>query len=246
MSIANLIEVPDTDQLLREVEKQRALMIAVSTGGPRLEDVNPEYAKRHRAISNELSRLGLENPVPYTDLWEWYGKWSSGDLPTYQSRRTYISELLAPLVRSLTAPPASGALETIEPTGWTRVDRALGKMREQLASATDEEDYQAVGLLGRELFVSLAQAVYDPNIHPPTDDTKPSDTDAKRMLDAVIASQLGGKSNETPRRYAKSALALANELVHKRTAEFQLAALCAEATASTINIIAIITGQRDP
>ena len=238
--------MPDSDQLLNAIEKQRALMIAVSTGGPRLDDVNPEYSKRHRAISAELARRGLENPVPYTDLWEWYGKWSSGDLPTYQSRRNYISGLFAPLVKRLTSPSGASALEAIEPTGWARVDRTLGKMREQLASATDEEDYQAVGLLGRELFVSLAQAVYDPDAHPPTDDTEPSDTDAKRMLDAVIASELGGKSNENPRRYAKSALALANELVHKRTAEFRLAALCAEATASTINIIAVITGQRDP
>lgn len=238
--------MPDTDQLSKDIDKQRALMIAVSTGGPRLDDVNPEYTKRHRAISSALSRLGLENPVPYSDLWEWYGKWSSGDLPTYQSRRNYVSELFAPLVKRLSAPTGSSALESIEPTGWARVDRALGKLREQLASAADEEDYQAVGLLGRELFVSLAQAVYDPDLHPPTDDTTPSDTDAKRMLDAVIAAQLSGTSNENPRRYAKAALSLANELVHKRTATFQLAALCAEATASTINVIAIITGQRDP
>jgi hypothetical protein len=66
------------------------------------------------------------------------------------------------------------------------------------------------------------------------------------MLDAVIAAELNGSSSKAPRRHAKASLALANELVHKRTANFQLAALCAEATASTVNIIAIVTGKRDP
>jgi len=211
-----------------------------------LDDVNPEYVKSHRVISQALSQLGIQNPIPYTDLWQWYGKWSSGDLPTYQSRRNYISQLFAPLVERLTTPMGTGALQSVEPTGWARVDRTLGKLRERLASAKDEEDYQAVGLLGRELLISLAQAVYDPRLHPSTDDTAPSDTDAKRMLDSVIAATLPGNGNETPRRYAKSALALANELVHKRTAEFRRAALCAEATASTVNVIAVITGQRDP
>lgn len=235
----------DTDQLLSAIETQRALMIAVATGGPRLNDVNPEYIKRHRAISHALAERGIQNPVPYTDLWQWYGKWSSGDLPTYQSRRNYVSQLFAPLVERLAAPVGSGALQTVEPTGWTRVDRTLGKLREQLATAQHEEDYQAVGLLARELLISLAQAVYDPSTHVQFD-TTPSDTDAKRMLDAVIAAALPGNTNETPRRYAKAALTLANELVHKRTAEFRLAALCAEATASTVNVIAVITRHRDP
>jgi hypothetical protein len=39
---------------------------------------------------------------------------------------------------------------------------------------------------------------------------------------------------------------LAVNLQHRRTATFRDAALCAEATRSVINVIALISGQRDP
>jgi hypothetical protein len=35
-------------------------------------------------------------------------------------------------------------------------------------------------------------------------------------------------------------------LQHKRTATFRHAALCAEATVAVINLVAIVSGQRDP
>ena len=68
---------------------------------------------------------------------------------------------------------------------------------------------------------------------------------AKRMLDAYIAAELSGGPNESARRHAKAALTLANDLQHHRTADYRQAALCAEATTSVVNLIAIISGQRD-
>jgi len=65
------------------------------------------------------------------------------------------------------------------------------------------------------------------------------------MLEAYISSVIPGKSNETLRRHAKASLDLANNLTHRRTADFRLAALCAEATNAVVNIIAIISGRRD-
>jgi hypothetical protein len=41
----------------------------------------------------------------------------------------------------------------------------LSKARTQLETASAEEDCQAIGLLCREVIISLAQAVYDPTIH---------------------------------------------------------------------------------
>ena len=66
------------------------------------------------------------------------------------------------------------------------------------------------------------------------------------MLDAYIADNLAGSANEEARRHAKAALALAVALQHTRTADFRQAALCAEATASVINLLAIVSGRRDP
>jgi hypothetical protein len=87
--------------------------------------------------------------------------------------------------------------------------------------------------------------VYDPQRHPSEDGVAPSETDAKRMLDSYIAVELRGGANEEVRRHAKAALSLANELQHRRTADYRQAALCAEATTSVVNIVAIISGRRD-
>ena len=112
--------------------------------------------------------------------------------------------------------------------------------------AENEEQFQAVGLLCRAALISLAQTVYDPSRHALNNGEQPSNTDAKRMLDAYLSAELGGESNEAARRHAKAALVLANDLLHSTTATFRRAALCAEATASVVNLIAIISGRRDP
>jgi hypothetical protein len=238
-------EVVAERELIKEVETQLSLMIAVSTGGPRIDDVNEEYRSRGRRIGERLAALGLEDPNPYGDLWEWYGKWSSGDLPTYQSRRQYLNELYRPLIKALGSPPG-GLKRIVQPTGWARVDRNLEKVFGALEEARHEEDFQVIGLLSREVLISLAQAVYKPGVHQPADGTTPSESDAKRQLEAFIACELPGKSNEVLRRYAKACLRLALELQHRRTAPFRQAALCAEAARAMVNMIAIVAGRRDP
>jgi hypothetical protein len=130
-----------------------------------------------------------------------------------------------------------------EPTGWNRVDRSIQEIRERLEVASNEEQFQAIGLLSRETSISLAQEVYNPEIHKTLDGDNPSETDAKRMLEAYINHELAGGANEAARRHVRAALSLANDLQHKRTASFRDAALCAEATTSVINSIAIISGR---
>jgi hypothetical protein len=126
------------------------------------------------------------------------------------------------------------------------VDRGLHEARQRLAVATTEEQFQAVGLICRETLISLAQTVFDAERHPTLDGVSASDTDVKRMLEAYIARTLSGSANDASRRHARAALDLAKQLQHKRTATFRDAALCAEATTSVVNLIAIIDGQRDP
>jgi hypothetical protein len=140
---------------------------------------------------------------------------------------------------------AEGRVEVFEePTGWQKVDRQVQEVRLRLDTAEAEEQLQAVGLLCREALISVAQEVFDPLKHKPTDGIMPSDTDAKRMLEAFMEAELGGTSNEEARAHARAALRLALALQHKRTADFRTAALCAEATFSVINIVTILGGQR--
>jgi hypothetical protein len=235
------------EELVEEIQAQRDLMISVSTGGDRIQSVNDEYKVRRERIRKGLEALGIKDPNPHSDLWRWYGKWSSGDLPTYQSRRLYISDLYDPLVDRLRQGETQvGSQLFAEPTGWARVDRAIDKVRERLETASAEEDYQTVGLLCREALISLAQAVYDSTLHAPPDGDSPSDTDAKRMLEGYVAAELPGSSNEEVRKHVNAALALANSLVHRRTATFRDAAMCAESLTAVVNLIAIASGRRDP
>jgi len=131
-----------------------------------------------------------------------------------------------------------------EPTGWEKVDRQLQEAKFGLDTAVTEEQFQSVGLICREALISVAEAAFDPARHLPIDVVEPSKTDARRLLEALIESELSGGSNEEVRAYAKAALRLAIALQHRRTADFRMASMCCEATASVVNIIAIVSGRR--
>jgi len=236
----------DDRNLLQAIEKMRDVLLSVSTGGDRIEAVNSVYKASYQSIDYELRTRGIANNVPFSDLWDWHARWSSGDLPSYRSRRTFVSELLDPMLRAIRDRIAGVASPEVEPRDWPKVDRTMTEARGRLAAARTEEQFQAVGLLCREALISLAQAVYVPERHPSLDGVAPSSTDAKRMLESYCAKEMEGAVNKVARAHARAAVELAVELQHKRTAEFRAATLCTEATASVINVIAIASGRRDP
>ncbi len=125
-------------------------------------------------------------------------------------------------------------------TGWERVDRVITKNRMALGHAANEEDFQSIGLLARELLITIAQAVYLPGMHENLDEVTPSNTDARRMLENFVGHEVPGGKNEDLRRHIKSTLKLAVALQHRRTASRRDAALCLEATSSLVNIIRIL------
>jgi len=235
------------EELLKLLEAQKALMVSVSTGGPQIKSVNDQYLERFNDIDVGLSERGISNTNSFNDLWAWYGKWSDGTLPKYKDRRLFISDIFDPLVGAINNSNKNSINPIFEePTGWARVDRGLGEVKLRLVQASTEEQFQAIGLLCREVLISLAQVVFIEGEHKTVDGVKASKTDAKRMLEAYISHILPGSQNENVRRHARASLSLANDLTHKRTAEFRLAAMCAESTNAVMNIVAIISGRRDP
>lgn len=143
--------------------------------------------------------------------------------------------------------PRQGARPLIfeEPIGWAKVDRQMAKVKTALAAAKTDEDFQGVGLLCREVLISAAQEAHDPKKHPSLDGTEVSNTDAKRMLEAVIAVELVGEANEEVRGLMKHAMKAALALQHKRGADHRTAALCAEGTLAVVAMVVILTGRRD-
>ncbi len=115
----------NNDELLLSIDRIRAMMIDVATGGRPINDVNDGYRALYARVAASLGRKGIPNTLPYGDLWEWYGRWKNGDMPTYQSRREFVNRFIEPLLSVI----RTGHAEPYLPTGWTRVDRVAGELR---------------------------------------------------------------------------------------------------------------------
>lgn len=232
------------EQLISSINNLKDVMISVSTGGQRIQEINIEYQKIFSKVDTALQRLDISNPNPFNDLWQWYARWSSGEMPQYKDRRAYIGDIYGNLLKILQETEQPELLDiSVNLTGWERIDRSVKEIKVRLNQAASEEQFQTIGLLSRETIISLAQAVFSDEKHPILDGIKVSKTDAKRMLDAYISVELAGGGNENLRKYARAASDLANELTHKRTANLKDASLCASATVALVNLVGILENR---
>ena len=141
--------------------------------------------------------------------------------------------------------PVSFVRATPEPTLWEKVDRQVAAMRDQVARAAPEEEYQAVGHLGREVMISLAQAVIYPSEAIGEDGTPPSTTDAARLLDAYIGKTLAGGGNEALRRAVRGTVKATSAVLHDRRATPKDAALVAELVSASVHLMHILATMPD-
>lgn len=229
--------------LLPELVLQQQTMIDVSTGSASIQDVNDYYRAREARIVPLCAANYIPYDNPHKDLWHWF-RYYKERFATYAERRHYVRELFKPAIE-LVSGRSSLPVLVREPTGWERVDRGLAKARADFDIAGAEEAWQAVGLLCREVIISLAQAVHDPAVHPTTDEhgIVISKTDARRLLDVWLHHEYAGSQNKEIRTHIKASLDLAVHLQHRRTANRQIAALCLEATSSAVAVIAILAGR---
>ena len=130
-------------------------------------------------------------------------------------------------------------LEKYQPTGWERVDRALEEMKLRLDTADNEEKCQAIGMIGRETLITVAQQVFNSEKHPTLDGVEASKTDAKRMLEAYLQIELA-ESSEKARKFAKSAVDLGNQLTHDRGASKRDASICLISVTAVASLIKAI------
>ena len=126
--------------------------------------------------------------------------------------------------------------QTTDPTGWVRVDRSIEEMKSRLKVADTEEKYQAIGMLGRETLISIAQQVFIKEKHPSCDGTDISPTDAKRMFEAYISFEFPDNSEKVV-KYLKSAVDMTNDLTHDRNATKRVAGICVLAVSSVANLM---------
>lgn len=234
-------KLPKENELRQNIDVVRSIMVSVATGGDRIQNVEERYQKLHTSIKSECSRLGITYNNNYNSLWDWYGKWKA-DFPSYKERRVFISELFAPTISGIDEVKSKGAEILVQLDDWERIKRTVNKIRIDSNSAQNEEDFQAVGLLCRDVIISLAQAVYNPTVHGDRDEegTLIGSSDAVRMIGNYFFIKLKGKSNKELRDYAKATNAIANQLTHKRTATRTDMLLTMSSTIALINFIGIL------
>lgn len=87
-------------ELITYIERLQDLMVSVSTGGHRIDDVDDTYKTLFVKVTAELKEKGIPNKNSFSSLWDYYGYWSR-ELPTYQSRREYVRSLYKEILDKL-------------------------------------------------------------------------------------------------------------------------------------------------
>ena len=227
------------NRLYQDIETIRNILISVATGGNRIQDEEDRYRTINASIIERCNELHIDYYNGFQSLWDWYGKWRA-EFPTYQQRREYINSLFSPTFEAFDVVQETPSVETlVRIDDWDRINRTLAKIKKDSVVAKNEEDYQSIGLLCRELLISLAQAVYKPDLHGSADDKGVTigEADTSRMLNNYINVKLKGGCNEELRSFAKNANKLANRLTHERSASKKDMMITLSATVAVINLI---------
>lgn len=203
---------------------------------------SPDFGKFGSIVPNKRTAL-------YKNLREFNGKQQFTiikelcELPVFENNQK-VKELKMMLFQRYSKfSTGLDVVETYSPTGWKRVDRAISEMANRLTIAETEEQFQAIGMLGRETLITVAQNVFDANKHKTLDGVESSRTDTKRMLEAFLQYELSS-SSEKARKFAKSAVDLSNQLTHDRNATKRDASICLVAVTSVINLIKTIDDHK--
>lgn len=153
---------------------------------------------------------------------------------TYAERRSYIREMYRPLLERIderSEGAVGSELPGSELPGWPAVDAQVAQLGIRLASAATPEDHQAVGLLCRDIMISLAQAAHD------VDNLGYVGSSAVDQLYAVVDDLAAGQENEKLRRLLKTTIDFANVVQHRRGVSPGEAGLIAEATVAAVNLV---------
>jgi hypothetical protein len=137
--------------LLPELIIQQQMMIDVGTGTAPIQDVNDYYIVRQARLAELCATAAIKYENPHADLWQWY-RYYKEHFPSYAERRSYIRGMFRPTIEVASGRTVVPGAQR-EPTGWERVDRTLARARTQLDAASAEEDFQAIGLLCREVMI---------------------------------------------------------------------------------------------
>ncbi|HWK02454.1 MAG TPA: hypothetical protein VNS58_02405 [Puia sp.] len=139
---------------------------------------------------------------------------------------------------------------TIQPifTEWEDINRNQQKLMDQLRQSGEHLDFQNIGNTAHTILQQLADIVFDPARHVPSDtkiDVSPGKF--KNRLHTYIEIELKGSHNAELRKFVDAQITamektidLANTTTHKLDVEWPFAEACVVGTISVISVIKVI------
>lgn len=234
-------------QALMLLELQAARLLNASTNGslkPTAGD--SEYRRSHRQLQELLGLLKVPNPIPYTNLSEWNGRWKRSDLPKWHHRRKFVEDLVAPTTLTLETIKASSSLSTtggtVDPT-WRDLEVRIEGLAERLERARSNDDRQDVGRRAREILIDAAVLIQDPTLVRNGDDA-PKAADAKQWLGLYLERYAPGSSRTKLRRFVTATWDLAQRVTHSEIDHVESYA-AAEATVTVVRVLQLLEDQRE-
>ena len=211
----------DIATLRRLLQAQANTIVAVGTGGERIQNVDTRWQRDTRTLNANFRRLGLQPPFPWDGLWDWYGFYSQ-NLGTYQERRNHIRELTQVALAQLDQVEARGgihdpAADDDTPT-WENLNGRISGLIEEYSSARDRDGWQDVGRRSREILIDFGKLIADPAIVPEGQEA-PKGADAKAWFDLFLARYSSGRDKSELRSTIRAVWDLAQKVTHGDVAD---------------------------
>jgi hypothetical protein len=223
-------------------------LVSVATGGPRIAEVDQQCRERRRRLSRRLGRLGLKDPFPWADLWQWHGYWSEA-LPGWASRRVHINELATPLLAELERRLEDEGWELEDwpaceqvPTTWHAIDGRLMEMKGRLDAASSLDDLQDVGRRCREILMGAGRLVFSEAMLT-EGATVPSPNDSKARIGYYLDVRLSSGGHSDLRRLLRVAYDLMQTVTHSASITAIDAFAAAQATVLLVRTLQKIDAQ---
>lgn len=209
-------EVVDLARLRVLLQSQANTIVAVGTGGSRIQAEDAEYQKHSRTLDANFRRLGFEPPFPWSSLWDWYGFYSQ-NLETYRERRKHVRDRTREALAKLDELEARGgvhdpAADDDTPT-WDGLNARIAGLVTEYSGARDRDDWQDVGRRSREVLIDFGKLIADVELVPEGEDS-PKAGDAKGWFDLFLAKHAAGKDKAELRGMMRSAWDLAQKVTH--------------------------------
>lgn len=218
----------DPKELLVLFDTARDLITAVATGTPISTALNAEYRELRRALDKDLTRVGISNPLRWSDLSQWWAyakRWG-----TYDGRRTEIARICDPIERQLTDLQHRGVLDWNEGSvTFGALELRLAGLKREVSDSRCLDDWQDVGRRAREITIDAVNLVFDPNMVP-DGEPEPKGADAKRKIDLVLDHFAPGKAHQELRAVMRAAEKLTQQVTHASGITYVDAYAAAQAT----------------